>query len=165
MKTKSILVAATISVLLALSACHPATIGIEEQQENIAVTNSNPLEIDWQGNMAVNKEILLENLPMVDFTKGDEFYYGYLDYALQALEKVGVGTITEIEVEYAPADPGFYGEGERVDVRFSDDCGSTFQIQFDLYGYSPSITKIDMEGIITSEMIHIPIVDPEPQGD
>jgi len=154
MKSKSILIAATISVLLTLPACHPATIGIEEQQENIAVTNSNPLEIDWQGNMAENKKVLLENLPMIAFSDGN------LDYLLTSLKRQNIGIIVEIKAMPSPAKPGFYQEGERVDVIIKDDLGNTFETQIRQNGYCYEIRKTDKDGQVITDILIDDIIDP-----
>ena len=140
MKAKRILVAATISIILALPACHPATIGIEEQQENNAVTNSYYKNMEWHGNMAVNKEIILENLTMISFSEEN------INGVLKALEDVGIGTITEIESEPGVANPELGERGEWIDAKFSDDLGNTFLMHIDAQGDLYHIHKTDING-------------------
>jgi len=69
---------------------------------------------------------------------------------------MGIGRIIKIEGTPAPAKPGFYGEGERLDVWLTDDLGSLFAMQFDMDGYNTGIYKTDKDGIRSMDILVVP---------
>ena len=108
---------------------------------------------DEELRMKANGKILLENLPMIprDRLINENDYLNNLYYTLETLEQMKIGYITEIEVSYAPAKPGYYGEKERVEVKLSDDCGNMFEMQMDLFGHNYHIMKIGYDNTLLNQ--------------
>jgi len=113
-----------------------------------------PTSMEKRLRMSFNKKTLIESLPDIHFS--DEI----LGYAMDGLEKLGIGNITSIRCLAAPERPGIYKEGERLIAMFEDDLGSTFNMLFDFDGYCYSISMMNKEGQISSYYPAYPISDP-----